>query len=340
MDAHTENDPEFRPPPHCVAGTAGQQKPAATLLEKRVTISSTRIPNTPQDFEIGDAQQILLEKQSVDCFTNPNLPALLEPLEADRCIVYGVVTEICVKNAAMGLLKSGRQVTVVTDAVRSLDDAKCAEFLPGFRSGRRETGTQRNVRLEIFLTVLPLRVDGIDYPPNPWTWRSAAKQPPEGVFRWNAYFHLLLPNRIPFKLQELKGLRVKELAAWLEAPWEGEGDREICRVAPLEDAGDEDLRSSPTAVRSNRPALPSSLPAGPHHFVNESSRTSSAHRTPRAVARAIPKLHPHLEPPAGIHPTAVIGPGAVIGKALPSDPWSPWAPACNRRRQFHRSPDA
>src|SRR5438874_11918549 len=38
-DAHTENDPEFRDwPPHCVAGTAGQQKPAATLLGKRVVM--------------------------------------------------------------------------------------------------------------------------------------------------------------------------------------------------------------------------------------------------------------------------------------------------------------
>ena len=36
-------------------------------------------------------------------------------------------------------------------------------------------------------------------------------------------------------------MRVKELALLLEAPWEGEGDREIRRVAPLEDAGDEDL---------------------------------------------------------------------------------------------------
>src|SRR6185295_11143105 len=128
MDAHTEDDPEFQAwPPHCVAGTAGQQKPAATLLEERTTI-----PNTPRDFDIRDAQQILLEKQSVDCFTNPNLPDLLDRLEADRCVVYGVVTEICVKNAAMGLLKSGRQVTVVTDAVRSLDDAKCGQFLHDF----------------------------------------------------------------------------------------------------------------------------------------------------------------------------------------------------------------
>jgi len=146
IDAHTEDDPEFRAwPPHCVAGTAGQQKPTATLLEKRVTISSTRIPSTPEGVEIRGAQQILLEKQSVDCFTNPNLPALLERLEADRCVIYGVVTEICVKNAAMGLLKSGRQVTVVTDAVRSLDNAKCEQFFHDFTAAGGKLGTAKEM---------------------------------------------------------------------------------------------------------------------------------------------------------------------------------------------------
>jgi len=123
-------------------------------------------------------------------------------------------------------------------------------------------------------------------------------------------------------LQELKGLRVKELAAWLEAPWEGEGDREIRRVAPLEDAGDEDL----SFVSNGRSFKQASVSRAacllvPTNFVNESSRTIIRTSDPRAaVARAIPKLHPHLEPPAGIHPTAVIGPGAVIGKGASIGP--------------------
>jgi nicotinamidase/pyrazinamidase len=146
MDAHTENDPEFQAwPPHCVAGTAGQQKPAATLLEKRTTIPSTRISTTPQDFDIRDAQQILLEKQSVDCFTNPNLPVLLERLEADRCVIYGVVTEICVKNAAMGLLKLGRRVAVVTDAVRSLDQSSSERFFQEFAAAGGEVATTNEI---------------------------------------------------------------------------------------------------------------------------------------------------------------------------------------------------
>jgi nicotinamidase/pyrazinamidase len=128
MDAHTENDPEFRDwPPHCVAGTAGQQKPTATLLETRTSIRSTR-----HDFDLRNVRQILLEKQSVDCFTNANLPALLDRLNVRSCVVYGVVTEICVKNAAVGLLKAGLNVTLVTDAVRNLDDAECTRFYQEF----------------------------------------------------------------------------------------------------------------------------------------------------------------------------------------------------------------
>jgi len=144
MDAHPENDPEFRAwPPHCVAGTAGQQKPAATLLEKRATVRST--PHNLDALDIQGAQQILLEKQSVDCFTNLNLPALLDRLDAERCVVYGVVTEICVKNAALGLLKSARRVTLVTDAVRSLDAAKREQFLKEFAAAGGELATVQTI---------------------------------------------------------------------------------------------------------------------------------------------------------------------------------------------------
>jgi nicotinamidase/pyrazinamidase len=142
VDAHTENDPEFRDwPPHCVAGTAGQQKPAATLLEPRTSIRSTR-----ENFDLKDVRQILLEKQSVDCFTNANLPTLLDQLNVKSCVVYGVVTEICVKNAALGLLKAGLNVTLVTDAVRSLDDAKCTRFYQEFvAAGGKLTTAQQLV---------------------------------------------------------------------------------------------------------------------------------------------------------------------------------------------------
>ncbi len=116
VDAHSENDPEFRNwPPHCVAGTAGQQKPQQTLLDKRATV-----PNVAAEYSIGGARQIILEKTANDCFTNPNLPGLLARLDAERYVVYGVVTEYCVRCAAMGLLATGKRVELVTDAIETL----------------------------------------------------------------------------------------------------------------------------------------------------------------------------------------------------------------------------
>ncbi len=138
-DAHTEDDPEFKDwPPHCVAGTTGQQKPQVTLLDRRVVVSSA--PGLPA---LDGAQQIILEKQALDCFTNPNLPAILGRLHADRYVVYGVVTEYCVRYAAMGLLKTGTPVEIVTDAVRSLSEEEARRTFDEFiAAGGRLTSVE------------------------------------------------------------------------------------------------------------------------------------------------------------------------------------------------------
>lgn len=116
-DAHSEDDPEFRVwPHHCVAGTLGQRKAEATLLEKRVII-----PNRDCSLALDGAHQIIVEKQTVDVFAAPNLTRVIEFLNARRFVVYGVVTEICVLSAAQGLLKLGKEVAIVTDAVESLE---------------------------------------------------------------------------------------------------------------------------------------------------------------------------------------------------------------------------
>jgi nicotinamidase/pyrazinamidase len=130
VDAHTETDPEFQAwPHHCVAGTIGQRKAEATLLERRVVI-----PNRPCDLAIEGAQQIIIEKQSVDAFTAPNLSRVIERLNADRFVVYGVVTEVCVLFAARGLLKTGKPVTIVTDAIETLKSEDSARALDEIRA--------------------------------------------------------------------------------------------------------------------------------------------------------------------------------------------------------------
>jgi nicotinamidase/pyrazinamidase len=140
MDAHTEDDPEFQIyPHHCVVGTTGQHKPAITLLDQRVTI-----PAASQD----GVRQLILEKQKLDCFSSPYLQPLLAQLNADRYVVYGVVTEICVRHAAFGLLKTGKPVEVVTDAVKALDEQAASEMFREFTAaGGRLTTSQQVLSL-------------------------------------------------------------------------------------------------------------------------------------------------------------------------------------------------
>jgi nicotinamidase/pyrazinamidase len=115
-DAHPENDPEFAQwPHHCVAGSAGQHKAESTVLERRVTV-----PNRACAIEPEGVQQIIIEKQTVDVFQAPNLTRVLDLLKADRYVLYGVVTEICVLYAARGLLRRGQTVELVADAIEEL----------------------------------------------------------------------------------------------------------------------------------------------------------------------------------------------------------------------------
>jgi nicotinamidase/pyrazinamidase len=116
-DAHFEDDVEFKTwPKHCVAGTIGQHKPHSTLLHQRVVV-----PNRDHPLAIEGAHQIIVEKQTVDVFATLNIGRILELLAADGYVLYGVVTEVCVLHAARGLLKTGKPVLVVTDAIEGLN---------------------------------------------------------------------------------------------------------------------------------------------------------------------------------------------------------------------------
>jgi nicotinamidase/pyrazinamidase len=137
MCAHTEDDPEFKQwPAHCVIGTVGQLKPAETLLEKRAVIGIG-----PGDSQTHGAQQILFEKSKLDITTSPHFHPLVARLAADRYVVYGVVTEYCVRFAALALLETGKPVTLVTDAIQTLRAEDSAKTLDEFigRGGRLAT---------------------------------------------------------------------------------------------------------------------------------------------------------------------------------------------------------
>ncbi len=140
-DAHAEDDPEFSQwPPHCVQGTLGQRKAEATLLERRATI-----PNRECDISVDGPQQLIVEKQTVDVFQCRNLHRVVDLLKADSYVVYGVVTEICVWYAVRGLLKTGKPVTVVTDAIESLSPEASRKTLAEIQAAGGKLATLREI---------------------------------------------------------------------------------------------------------------------------------------------------------------------------------------------------
>jgi UDP-3-O-[3-hydroxymyristoyl] glucosamine N-acyltransferase len=109
-------------------------------------------------------------------------------------------------------------------------------------------------------------------------------------------------------------MRVKELAAFLQAPFEGDGERHLRKVAALEDAAPEDVSfvTGGNALKRVEASAAGCLLV-PSDFDNLHRRTVIRTLHPRAaVARSISKLHPKVDPAPGVHPSAVIGPGVII----------------------------
>src|SRR5262249_39055981 len=109
----------------------------------------------------------------------------------------------------------------------------------------------------------------------------------------------------------LKQMKVKDLAAALVSHYEGNGDLELIRVAPLDEAGPADL--SFAQGRALKQALDSKAGCLIVPEKVDFSRTIIRAADPLgAPARAITILHPRPAPPPVIHPTAVVDPSTVI----------------------------
>ena len=122
---HAPDDPEFaRFPPHCVRGTPGAEIISETRAEKVLTIPNEPGAEIPED--LSQFQKVILEKQTLDVFDNPNTEKLLERVARftnrnAEIFIFGVVTEYCVRLAAKGLLERGRRVALVRDAIETLN---------------------------------------------------------------------------------------------------------------------------------------------------------------------------------------------------------------------------
>jgi nicotinamidase/pyrazinamidase len=117
---HPQDDPEFQTfSPHCIKGTAGSAFVPEALTDKVLTVPNESTAALPRN--VFSYQQILLEKQTLDIFESQHAGKLLQKFGDDvEFVVFGVVTEYCVRLAAKGLLDRGRRVSVIQDAIETL----------------------------------------------------------------------------------------------------------------------------------------------------------------------------------------------------------------------------
>jgi nicotinamidase/pyrazinamidase len=132
-DPEISDEPDFRNtyPPHCLRGTRGAAKVAETEQLDPLPLSLVPFPPGLVPGLVDGRREILLLKKNFNVFTNPNTDPLLDALDPDEIVVFGVATDVCNDAAIRGFLQRGRRVVFVEDAARGLDAARteaCTAF--------------------------------------------------------------------------------------------------------------------------------------------------------------------------------------------------------------------
>jgi nicotinamidase/pyrazinamidase len=135
-DDHELTDPEISEtpdysstyPPHCLRGTRGAEKVRETQQEDPVPLALAEVPD-----HWLRGREFLLLKKHFDVFTNPNTDRLLELLEPDEIVLFGVATDVCDDAAVRGLVERGRRVVFVEEASRGLDEGRTTACTAAWR---------------------------------------------------------------------------------------------------------------------------------------------------------------------------------------------------------------
>jgi nicotinamidase/pyrazinamidase len=134
-DPEIIDDPDFANtfPPHCLRGTTGAEKIAETRQEDPLPLGLVPYPPGLVPGLIEGRREILLLKKNYSVFTNPNAEPVVDALDPDEVILFGVATDVCNDAAIRGLLLRGRRVRFVEDAARGLDEARTTACTTAWR---------------------------------------------------------------------------------------------------------------------------------------------------------------------------------------------------------------
>ncbi|HBG27947.1 MAG: hypothetical protein A2Y10_18260 [Planctomycetes bacterium GWF2_41_51] len=121
-------------PQHCIANTTGSQR-IGFLGDLPIKYISVEPIKHIQLKELVNTKQfhIVIRKNKIDVFTNPNTRPLLDIICPEKIIIFGVALDLCVSYTVDDLLKlSKAQIIVLADIVKGLgkkpDDIVLKEF--------------------------------------------------------------------------------------------------------------------------------------------------------------------------------------------------------------------
>jgi nicotinamidase/pyrazinamidase len=142
-DDHELSDPEISAnpdlestwPPHCLRGTRGAEKIPETQQLDPLPLPLVPVPIAILRGQLEGRREILIPKKHYDPFTNPNTETMLDMLDPDEILLFGVATDICDDVAVRALLRRGRRITFIEDAARGVDASRAASCLSAWREG-------------------------------------------------------------------------------------------------------------------------------------------------------------------------------------------------------------
>ena len=111
-------------PPHCMRGTPGQKKIPETALRDPLVIEPAHADSKALVVRVrAHRGDILFHKHRFDVFTNENVTTVLEVIDPEDIVLYGVALDVCDKAAIEGLLerRPHTRLFAVTDAMKPID---------------------------------------------------------------------------------------------------------------------------------------------------------------------------------------------------------------------------
>ena len=146
-DWHTKDSKEFSDEPdfiatfpaHCLMDTKGAEFITATRPKNPYVIDWQDSDFDPKD--MLKYRNIVVYKDTFDVFSGPSKPHIKKVIDTIRpisAVVYGVATNVCVNDAVNGLLKSGVDVYVVTDAIKELPGSKLDEIFGNWKDTAKD----------------------------------------------------------------------------------------------------------------------------------------------------------------------------------------------------------